>query len=1142
MKFEKLLKKDIYEINKILNKKNNILIDCKSSGLKQVLMQNLNNFIFYVAENKLEAKNITQQLKSMSLRNVDLLEANQNILSSKTDLIRNINKKQIVTLTKMLNKKTEICVTYPEALANKYPISNVLKDNILNFYTSTKVDIKKITNKLINIGYERVNKEIETGQFILKGDVLTIAPINEESIFVISFFDDYIEKIKKTTTDKLFQANNVTKFSVAPNEFYLIDDINIEALRSKIKNTVLETSEARENLSEVSKEFIKGYISKSQTAGEWLSVFSDKFNSIFDYIDKDGIIVFDDYSSCIRTLENLEINNKNRIVKSMVSGYLMKDHLKAYVSKQEIMDVVKKRRTIDFDYKFKNYDYRLETVPLKKYFFDYPSLISDIRRSVDINSFLYIFSSNIHTAKRLQKSLEQEEIFIPIAENENIQKQSIVPFGYEKGFYYKDHLIIGLSDYLGNRGSKFKTNRNALKNIPEIGDYVVHQLYGIGICVGLSKQKHEGVKKDYINIEYRDKAMLYMPSDQIYKLQKYLGSEQNPQLSKLGGDRFNKIKKAAKKAIKEMAFDLLELYAKRERKAGFNYSKDSIKMKELEENFEFEETKDQLKAIASIKDDMETGRVMDRLLCGDVGYGKTEVALRAIFKTIDDGKQALFISPTTILASQHFETLSKRFIPLGHKVELVTRFKNKKQITETLKRLRTGETLCVVGTHRLLSKDVMPKDLGLVVIDEEQRFGVEQKEKIKTIKGEVNYLELSATPIPRTLHMSLSGIRDISVLETPPNNRIPIQTYVCDYSEETLKLAVENEIARNGQVFILYNRVETIEKFANSCREILPKANIIVAHGQMSKTALENAIDGFYSKKYNVLICSTIIENGIDIPDANTLIVCNSDRLGLASLYQIRGRVGRSETLAYAYFTVDPSKKTSADSQKRLKALLEYQELGSGYKIAMRDLEIRGSGNIIGKQQHGHMLNVGYEMYMQMLDEQIQIMLGYKRDKLEIEFDIKVDTYFKAKTNSKELNDNEMLKLYKNISTISNKTDKIKVEMEALSMFEKISQPLQNLIDVAYIKCLFDNINNNLTASILKVEINNCDIKIFVDSVDILKEHILEDFFKKTFKKLKIGSIADNSMCLNYILNKETILFKIIDVLEKIEEKIQSII
>ena len=642
--------------------------------------------------------------------------------------------------------------------------------------------------------------------------------------------------------------------------------------------------------------------------------------------------------------------------------------------------------------------------------------------------------------------------------------QVVVTFGnLVKGFEYPDLKICVISDKevfgeakksLPKKGSKRK-GVGKITSFAELkpGDYVVHANHGVGVFKGIKQIEIAGNTRDYLDIVYDKGDKLYVPVDQLDLVQKYIGSEgKNPKINKLGGNEWQKAKAKVRKSINEIAEDLVKLYAARAALKGYKYSKDTEWQRQFEDEFPYEETPDQLTSLEEIKHDMESDKPMDRLLCGDVGYGKTEVAIRAAFKAVMDGKQVAFLVPTTILAEQHYKNLVKRFSDFPVKIDMVSRFRTTKQQKATLQALKEGNVDILIGTHRLVSKDIVFKDLGLLIVDEEQRFGVAQKEKIKSIKKNVDVLTLCATPIPRTLHMSLTGVRDISVIETPPEERFPIQTYVLEQNDQLIRDAILREVAREGQVYFVYNRVESIQGMANYISELVPECKVGVIHGQMTEKELEAEMIKFMQKEYDVLVCTTIIETGIDIQNVNTIIVNNADKMGLSQLYQLRGRVGRSNKIAYAYFMYTKDKVLTEVAEKRLKALKDFTELGSGFKIAMRDLEIRGAGNMMGSSQHGHMAAIGYDLYCRMLEDTVKLIKGdIDKEPIETTVDIKVDAYIPSSYIEDEI---QKIEVYKKIAAIENLNDYKEIKEELEDRYSSIPEAVYNLMDIAYIKSL----------------------------------------------------------------------------------------
>ncbi|MBR0306991.1 MAG: transcription-repair coupling factor, partial [Lachnospiraceae bacterium] len=640
-------------------------------------------------------------------------------------------------------------------------------------------------------------------------------------------------------------------------------------------------------------------------------------------------------------------------------------------------------------------------------------------------------------------------------------------------------VVITESDMFGaekrqKKRKKYNYEGKKISSFTEltVGDYVVHESHGLGIYRGIEKIEQDHVIKDYIKVQYADGGNLYLPATRLDGIQKYAGSDAKvPKLNKLGGSEWNKTKTRVKTAVREIAKELVELYAARQDAEGFQYGPDTIWQREFEEMFPYEETEDQLTAIEEIKKDMESRKIMDRLVCGDVGYGKTEIAIRAAFKAIQEGKQVVYLVPTTILAQQHYNTFVQRMKDFPVRVDMMSRFRTPAQMKLTLEGLKKGIVDIVIGTHRVLSKDVEFKNLGLLIIDEEQRFGVAHKEKIKQMKQNIDVLTLTATPIPRTLHMSMIGIRDMSVLEEPPVDRVPIQTYVMEYNDEMVREAIHRELMRNGQVYYVYNRVSNIDEVANHVAALVPDANVAFAHGQMSERQLEKIMLDFVNGEIDVLVSTTIIETGLDIPNANTMIIHDADRLGLSQLYQIRGRIGRSNRTSFAFLMYKRDKLLREEAEKRLQAIREFTELGSGIKIAMRDLELRGAGNILGAEQHGHMEAVGYDLYCKMLNEAVLALKGLEeeKDQFETVVDCDVDAFIPDGYIK-----NEYLKLdvYKRISTIENEEEYMDMQDELMDRFGDIPKSVDNLLRVAELKAMAHR------AYVTELTINRQEVRI----------------------------------------------------------------
>ncbi len=695
----------------------------------------------------------------------------------------------------------------------------------------------------------------------------------------------------------------------------------------------------------------------------------------------------------------------------------------------------------------------------------FPILKTEMERWKKAKQAIIFLASSEERAKRMARVFEDFEIEAELQVKEPRLRKGVAAIQIGRiyaGFELPLHSLVVITEgELFSKQQKKKTpkqknisNAERIKNYNElnIGDYVVHINHGIGRYLGIETLEIAGIHKDYLHIKYAGNDKLYVPVEQIDQVQKYIGSEEkDPKLYSLGGSEWKKVKNKVQSSVQDIAADLLKLYAKRESAPGFGYSRDSAMHREFDSLFPYQETEDQLRAIEEIKKDMERSRPMDRLLCGDVGYGKTEVAIRAAFKAVMDGKQVAVLVPTTILAQQHYETFRERFNEYPVHIDVISRFRSKKQQNETVKRLKDGVLDIVIGTHRLLSKDILFKDLGLLIVDEEQRFGVSHKEKIKQLKENVDVLTLTATPIPRTLHMSMLGVRDLSVIETPPENRFPVQTYVLEYNGALVREAIERELARDGQVFFLYNQVQDIDRMAEQIRALVPDARVATAHGQMKESELEAIMIAFLEGEFDVLVSTTIIETGVDIPNVNTLIIYNADRMGLSQLYQLRGRVGRSNRMAYAYFTYQRDKVLTEVAEKRLHAIKEFTELGSGFKIAMRDLSIRGAGNLLGAEQHGFIASVGFDLYSQMLKDAIDELKGQapKEEKIEFEVDLHIDAYLP----DQYIHDGKQkIEMYKKVAAIGTMEEAEDIRREFEDRFGPLPAPAKRLLTVSRLK------------------------------------------------------------------------------------------
>lgn len=752
---------------------------------------------------------------------------------------------------------------------------------------------------------------------------------------------------------------------------------------------------------------------------------------------------------------------------------------------EEFENLYKKADIIFDNFLAMHPDYHNEMIGQQSYLTDFMALKQDLLDFKNLRQGIILFAGSERYKKNLADFLTENGLSYFDYNGQKIEIGNIylsfLAMPYSFSFLKEGVIGIGCDSLFRNSVTSFSKSKHSVFYLPKLGDYVVHTFHGIGKCIKIERMKISDIEKDYFVIEYKNGDILYLPSEEANTISAYIGSEETPKLSSLGGGEFSRLKQRVRSSIKEMAINLVEMYKERSNLKGYKFRRDEYLEKQFADAFGYQETIDQLKAIADVDKDMESDKVMDRLICGDVGFGKTEVALRASFKCVYNGKQVALLCPTTILSQQHYMTAKNRLEPFGVKVEVLNRFKTPSQIKEIIRRTKEGEIDMLIGTHKILGDSIEFKDLGLLILDEEQRFGVEHKEKIKNKHRNVDVLTLSATPIPRTLNMSLSGIRDISVIETPPRDRLPIQTYVAEENDQLIKDVLNREIARGGQAFIIYNRVETIEEFASHIRKFMPNASIGVAHGQMQEKLLENVIDRLYNGIYNILISTTLVENGINLPLANTMVVIEADRLGLSQLYQLRGRIGRSDRLSYAYLTYVKDKQLTEDAYKRLEAIKEFSQLGSGFKIAMRDLELRGAGNIFGKEQHGHIAKVGYDMFVKLLDEEVKVVKGEKViEKRDVKLEISLSAFI---SEDYIADDEQRIVYYTRISEISSREEQKNIIQSLKDGYGEMPQEVENLCEVAYLRNLAGNFD------VQKIRVNKYETLVFLDK----KEEIINE-------------------------------------------------
>ncbi|MBE6048726.1 MAG: transcription-repair coupling factor [Clostridium sp.] len=1086
--------------------------------------------VVIITHNDMEAKNLYEDL-NLYTNNVSYFPAKEVVFYNVDAISGDLRWARLRVIKEILDKKRGIIVTSIDAFASEYTPKKLFKDHKLSLKIGKEVNFQDISQILIEGRYERVEIVEGKGEFSLRGGLLDVFPPDAVYPYRIELFGDEIESIRTFNIESQRSIDKVKTLKIFPAKEMIVNDIVVEQALDLMKSEleqVIRNSKDKERIDKVKTIVNRNMESFKEThtfetIDSYLPFLYEKSETFFDYLDK-YLIILDDKVRSLGKLESTytEFNENYSIF--LERGDILPSQSNLLVSKEKVLNLLEERVDIVLEEISKNserlnadFKYELKGASINHYQGQLDILIEDILSKKNSGYRTVILSGTKPRGERLVNTLRDRGI-------ESVYKDQVdeIQFGEVvitygnllKGFECPEYKICVISDkeVFGEAKRKLKKTKRKTKGVSKIksfaelkpGDYVVHANHGIGVYKGIKQIEVAGNKRDYLDIIYDKGDKLYVPVEQLDLVQKYIGSEgKTPKVNKLGSNEWVKAKAKVKKSINEIAKDLMKLYAARATMKGHKFSKDTQWQRQFEDEFPYDETPDQLACIEEIKADMESEKSMDRLLCGDVGYGKTEVAVRAAFKAVMDGKQVAFLVPTTILAEQHYKNLVKRFSDFPVAIDMVSRFRTAKEQKATLQAVKEGNVDILIGTHRLVSKDIKFKDLGLLIVDEEQRFGVAQKEKIKNVKKNVDVLTLSATPIPRTLHMSLTGVRDISVIETPPEERYPIQTYVVEQNDQLIRDAIMREISRGGQVYFVYNRVEDIDKMAGYVQNLVPEAKVSVAHGRMTERELENEMIDFMNNEKNVLVCTTIIETGIDIQNVNTIIVYNADKMGLSQLYQLRGRVGRSNRIAYAYLLYTKDKILTEVAEKRLKALKDFTELGSGFKIAMRDLEIRGAGNMMGSSQHGHMAAIGYDLYCRMLEDTIKLVKGeIDKEPIETTVDLKVDAYIPSTYIEDEM---QKISIYKKIAAIESFEEYMDIKEELEDRYSEIPQPVYNLMDIAYIKSrakilFIEEIKENSKEIVFKFA-KNCENykNIYKKIISRYKENVLLKFGEEPF-------------------------------------------
>ena len=997
------------------------------------------------------------------------------IISERLNVIKNI-----------IENNDSIIITTIDGLMDKLIPVEIIEENVIMISSQDSLDLEEVKSKLVNMAYERVSQVQGPGQFAMRGEILDVFPVTEESPVRIDLWGDEIDSIKYFDVESQRSIEHIEDITIYPACEYIMDRDTmlkgiekIKADEKKVESAFRKKMEIESGhrISVIIKEFLE--MLRINPAGasvdSYINYFYDDLSTLEDYLNNSNTLYVLDEPVKLKEKSTAVFKEfKESMVSRLEKGYILPGQTKVLNDYKAVIDMMKGMPKVSFfsiNNKAKELaiteTFQIDSRSVVSYNNSLEILAKDLKSYRKKNYRVLILASSTTRAKRFADGLWDYGIEAIFSDNKDRvlkPREVIVMSGnVRQGYEYPlvNFVVITQTDIFGKERNKKRKHKSRFQgrhvqdfNELSVGDYVVHENHGLGVYRGVEKIEVDGVFKDYIKIEYAGNSNLYILATQLDMLQKYAGAdtEKVPKINKLGSQEWYKTKYKVKGAVKDIAKELVELYSVRQNRQGFAYSKDTVWQKEFEETFPYEETSDQLKAIEETKLDMESHKIMDRLICGDVGYGKTEIAIRAAFKAVQDGKQVAFLVPTTILAKQHYNTFVQRMKNYPVRIDMLSRFRTSKEVDETIKGLKSGEVDIVIGTHKILNKSIKYKDLGLLIVDEEQRFGVTHKEKLKEIKQNVDVLTLTATPIPRTLHMSLAGIRDMSVLEEAPVDRVPIQTYVMEYDKEIIREAINRVLARGGQVYYVYNRVNNIQDVAMNLQSLLGDANVVYAHGRMPKGELEQIMFDFVQGDIDVLVSTTIIETGLDISNVNTIIIHDADRFGLSQLYQLRGRVGRSGRTAYAFMLYKRDKILKEEAEKRLKAIREFTELGSGFKISMRDLEIRGAGNVLGAQQHGHMAAVGYDLYCKLLNEAVMTLKGEEvLDEFETKIDLDVDAYIPSSYIKNEM---QKLNVYKRIASIENEEDYFDMQDELMDRFGEMPKNVMNLLSIAYVKAM----------------------------------------------------------------------------------------
>ena len=1146
-------------------KSNNVPIYCNGL-IKESLFH-----LIYSIFNEIPNKNLVLLVESEARAN-ELCDELKNLIGDKVavypnfeirfhninSLETNLENHRIEIMNRLISNEKFIIITTASALSKKLSTPKFFKSHYIYIDENSEVNLNELTERLIKMHYDRVDFVEAKGQFSIRGSIFDIYPVNFKNPVRIELFGDDVDSIRSFDINSQRSVEKLQSVELIPAKEMVLSKADVDNILTGLKKDIEKLQKLKlfgKDIEKSTEKFYKIYddlkmnyhISNMDLISPYIKKGS--FSTLLDYLSQDSIVCTEDILKIYD--RNLEIENlfHENVLFSIENAEILDSHKDILIPFEKILNRIKEFSIVNFTQLLKRTKIinpksivNLKTIETEVFNRKFDMLFQSLKYKLQRGYKIIIFAGSLEKANNLKEILNSENINCNIFEDLEFElKSSILGIStliLESGFEYPIQKILFLT-HKEIYGTVKKTSKKSKKKSKEnlldytdlnVGDFVVHENHGIGEYRGIEQIDVDGIVKDHILILYKGNDKLYIPTDQMNLIQKYIGKDgYRPKLNKLGSSEWVKTKTRAKKVLDEIALDLVQLYAKRDKIRGFVFSEDTAWQKEFEDSFIYEETYSQLRAINEIKRDMEQFKPMDRLLCGDVGYGKTEVALRAAFKAMMDDKQVAFLVPTTILAQQHYNTARERIGDFPLEVEMISRFRSPLKQKEILKNVKNGKVNLLIGTHKLLSTKLEFKDLGLLIIDEEQRFGVKHKEALKKIKENIDVLSLSATPIPRTMQMSLVGIRDMSILDDAPEERVTIATFVLEYNDSVIREAIYKELNRGGQVYFVYNRIKDMDKMYIELSKLIPDARIAMAHSKLTNKELENIMYDFQEGEYDILLCTTIIETGMDIKNCNTMIIYDADKMGLSQLYQLKGRIGRSTRRAYAYFTYEKDKVLTEISEKRLMAIRDFSEFGSGFKIAMRDLELRGAGNILGESQSGHIETIGYEMYVRMLEESIRTVKG---ETLQIKNQTTIELSVDAYIPSSYIGDsNQKIDMYRKIAEISSREDFNEIYDELTDRFGDVPTTVLNVMNVSYLKSISTNLSfikiiDRDKSVVFKFEQTNREILELIGRIS-----------DKFFKRIAFNMNENAELIFNYEKNKLTESIEFVENLQYLKQK-----